>query len=665
MLFSIVIATLGNKKLLFHSLKSLENQSFKDFELVIVHQGKEDLSRFLKSFNLNIAYKRITSRGLSLARNIGIIETKADYIAFLDDDAVYSPGFLAYAKSLLSQGYDGVAGLVLDMKTKNPISRSIRFLGEKPMGYKDYNLWMSSATIISKKALDDVKGYDTSLGAGRHYGSSEEADIFLRLIDKGYKLFFSSKLKAYHPSELDKLNTLSLQAIFYRGYSYGLGRGAMLRKHISGYGFFPFFELAKNLVYSLAGFILSVLGFKFLYAIRDLASFFGKLIGFLSYKKCHLDDFLAESVFIASNKMKIAQITKHYYPHKGGIETYVKSLVEKLKDKASFEIACSSKKQSVEFVNGTKIVRIKRLAKLFSTAIYPGLFFYLRNSKKDIFHLNLPDPFSVICYLLARPKASLVITWHSDIVKQKLLYKLYKPFNKMILKKADRIIVTSKNYLESSEQLKGFKHKCSVVPLGIDINSFKKTREIEKKAAAIKKRYGKKIVLFVGRLIYYKGVEVLIQAMKDVDAVLLIIGKGALEKELKAKAKGIRNIHFLGRVEDIVAYYYAADVFVLPSLHRSEAFGIVQLEAMACFKPVISTKLNTGVEFVNKDKATGFVVEPNSPEALQKAIAKLIANKALALKLGRNARKRVEKKFSLSVMAENTLKIYQDLSKKP
>jgi rhamnosyl/mannosyltransferase len=205
--------------------------------------------------------------------------------------------------------------------------------------------------------------------------------------------------------------------------------------------------------------------------------------------------------------------------------------------------------------------------------------------------------------------------------------------------------------MESSPYLKKYKRKCEVIPLGID---FKKIPRDSNKAKSIRKRYGKKIVLFIGRLVYYKGVEYLIEAMKKIDAELLIIGKGPLKNELNGCAG--KNVHFLGEVDDVAPYYQACDVFVLPSVQRSEAFGIVQLEASVYKKSIVSTRLGTGVEFVNK---YGLSVPPKDVKALKESIIKTLKGDVDVDK----QYKYCKENFDISKIARKTDELYKNVYK--
>jgi rhamnosyl/mannosyltransferase len=291
---------------------------------------------------------------------------------------------------------------------------------------------------------------------------------------------------------------------------------------------------------------------------------------------------------------------------------------------------------------------------------------WLRKIKARIIHVHMPNPLADFSYFLAKPQGKLIVMYHSDIVRQKVFLPVYRPLLFSLLRKAEFIIATSQNYIESSYALRKFKDKCIVIPLGVDIERFRLSDSAKEKATEIKERFGRPILLFVGRLVYYKGLEYLIGAMKDIEAHLIIIGKGPLKKRLNGLVKVLRlkeRVSFLYNISDdkLPLYYYASDIFVLPSIERSEAFGIVQLEAMACAKPVISTRVNSGVPFVNLDNETGLVIEPRSTSEITRAANLLLADNELREKMGRRGRERVEEMFTKESVAEQVKKLYRRL----
>ena len=366
--------------------------------------------------------------------------------------------------------------------------------------------------------------------------------------------------------------------------------------------------------------------------------------------------------------MKILQVSKLYYPWVGGVEKHVKDLVDGIKEQVAVEVlACQPKgKECREEVDGVLVTRAGSIGIYLGMPLsfsFPRL---LRESAKkaDILHFHSPFPLGEISLLLfGFRNKKVVVTYHSDIVRQKFWLRFYRPFLQRFLRRADCIIVTSQNLLDSSPFLQPQKKKCHIVPLGIDIEEFKnrQTGKVE-----FLNQANKKIVLFVGRLVSYKGLEFLLKAMRDVDALLLIVGEGPLREQLESLVKTLRlesRAVFLGKLsdEELKYCYEICDVFVLPSVERTEAFGIVQLEAMLAGKPVVNTDLPTGVPFVSTHQETGFTVPPRDAKALSVALNTLLGNEKLADAFGRNAVDRVRLLFSKETMIKRILEIYEEV----
>jgi glycosyltransferase involved in cell wall biosynthesis len=372
--------------------------------------------------------------------------------------------------------------------------------------------------------------------------------------------------------------------------------------------------------------------------------------------------------------MKIIQANKAYAPHIGGIETIVKQLAEGFANKDNIEsrvMVCSdSIHSSSETLNNVNINRTATITRIASLPISPAYPYQLLSQSADILQIHEPFLIAPATYLAFRSLARkrfkrLVVWWHSDIIKQQMISNLYLPLQKAILTEADAIIVATPNHIESSMVLGEFRNKCHAIPFGIDPARFAMTAQCQQKVNIIKDKYKKPIILFFGRLIYYKGAEYLVEAMNSIpNAHLVMVGKGTLRESLELMAsKGIGNISFIPYLseEDLTAIYHACDIFVLPSVENSEAFGIVQLEAMACGKPVISTDLATGVTYVNKNGVTGLVVPKRNSQALVKAIKYLLENETIRHELGGNAQLRVESEFTVSGMVEQTLDLYSEI----
>ena len=317
-----------------------------------------------------------------------------------------------------------------------------------------------------------------------------------------------------------------------------------------------------------------------------------------------------------------------------------------------------------EDIGGVRVIKTGRLATVSSAPISLGLFSWMRRLEADITHLHFPYPIGELAYLLAGRSRKMVITYHSDIVRQKYLLQVYKPFLYRLLARADAMTVSSPQYVQSSAYLCPLQDKCVVIPHGTDLSRFSRTPEVERQAQELRQLHRPPLILFVGLLRYYKGLSFLIEAMANVDAHLLVVGEGPQGAEWRELARKLDlgdRVKFLGRVSDgeLVALYHACDVFVLPAIHRSESWGAVQVEAMACGKPVICTELGTGTSFVNVHRETGLVVPPRDSGALASALNELLANDALRAEMGRKAEIRAKQEFSHTVMVERLVQFYR------
>jgi len=369
--------------------------------------------------------------------------------------------------------------------------------------------------------------------------------------------------------------------------------------------------------------------------------------------------------------LKVLQVYKDYYPPViGGVEGHINLIANGLKHMGvEVEVLVSNTRARLEIdeVEGTPVTKVPQLGRFASAPLNPSFFKWIRKlgTGADIIHFHFPNPTGEISSLFSKLSSKSVVTYHSDIVRQARMAKLYAPMMREFLSRMDAIIATSPNYVKSSEILGEFRGKCRVIPFGVDLKRFEKTPEMDEEIAAIRRLYGPEIILFIGRFRYYKGLYVLLEAMKQTRGNLLLIGSGPMERELRAQVdvdnELRKRIFFLGELSDqaLVAHLHACDLFVLPSILRSEAFGIVLLEAMACRKPLISTELGTGTSFVNQHKKTGLVIPPNSPSALSRAINQLLLDPQLKEKYGTAARARVEEYFSLNRMIEDLMEIYR------
>jgi rhamnosyl/mannosyltransferase len=285
----------------------------------------------------------------------------------------------------------------------------------------------------------------------------------------------------------------------------------------------------------------------------------------------------------------------------------------------------------------------------------------------DVIHYHFPWPFMDMAHFLTRLNKPTVVTYHSDIIKQKALLQLYRPLMLAFLGSVTKIVATSPNYAQTSPVLRRFASKVEVIPIGLNEHSY--PRATDTKIEYWRTRIGPRFLLFVGMLRYYKGLHVLLDALKGTDYDVVILGGGPLEGELKAQAEslGLRHVHFVGALpdEDKVALLTLCRGLVFPSHLRSEAFGISLLEGAMYGKPLISCEIGTGTSYVNVAGKTGLVVPPSDAPALRNAIERIWNDDQLASELGAGARERFTSLFTADKMAEAYVDLYRRIASKP
>ena len=352
----------------------------------------------------------------------------------------------------------------------------------------------------------------------------------------------------------------------------------------------------------------------------------------------------------------------------GGIETHLQALCGELRKSLDLRVAVASDDSTSieEVLNGVPVSRVATKLTLFSTPLCPSLVGKIRQSDADIVHLHLPNPTAVLAFLASRHRGRLVVTYHSDTVRQRFMGMLFEPWLHMALRRSSAIIATSPDYRRTSAVLARYQDRCHVIPYGIELEQFEQCDSAA--VARVRQQYGDRLVISVGRLVYYKGFEYLIRAMSGVRGKLLIVGDGPLRGKLEGLAASLHvadKVVFVGEIqnEKIVPFYHSADVFALASVARSEAFGIVQIEAMAAGIPVVNTSLDSGVPFVSLHEQTGLTVPPADSDALASALNRLLDDHQLRQSFGRAARLRARQEFSLPIMTTRTLALYQDVIK--
>lgn len=356
----------------------------------------------------------------------------------------------------------------------------------------------------------------------------------------------------------------------------------------------------------------------------------------------------------------------------GGLERYVFQLARSLTPEVHYTNIVAARGAPPDLPLYGETIRARPWFSMHGTPVCPSMLFHARRAHRrapfDIVHLQFPaDP--IAHWAAASMPASVrrVITWHSDVVRQQRLLVLYRPFLNRLLNRAHAIITLTPAHFASSRQLEPVKQRpiFHVVPYGFHLEHFSVRPPL---ADELRRRHDATFLVFaLGRHVYYKGFEFLIRAMRELRGAHLILGgEGPLTSELQRLTRDIGvsdQVSFTGRIPeaDLSAYYHACDVFCLPSVHPAEAFGIVQIEAMAAARPVVCCELNNGVTWVNRDGVTGLVVPPRDPTALASALGRLANDPELRARLGNQAQKRALAEFTTEAMARGTLEVYRQV----
>lgn len=376
----------------------------------------------------------------------------------------------------------------------------------------------------------------------------------------------------------------------------------------------------------------------------------------------------------ANRPIRVLHFGRFYNDRFGGAERHVATLLPGLMERGvevANIVANDHFAKEVTSPDGYPIYKMPSLGVVSSTALCPTMPLFARRlceeQQFDIAHLHFPDPLTHLVTFALPRSVKIVICWHSDIVRQQRMLKIYRPFLEKTVKRADAIIAATPKHFSSSSQMGTVSDKSRqhVIPFGIDYTPFENPHNIVEGDRIRNRYFGRKIIFALGRHVYYKGFEYLIRAMAKLDdAVLLLGSSGPLTESLKALASDILppgRMEFLGRIPDgqLASYYHACDVFCMPSVQPSEAFGLVQLEAMACGKPVVCCELNNGVTYVNQHEQTGLVVPPADPTALAEVLRRLFANPAEAQRFGATGKRRAYEHFEISSMCDKTIDVYR------
>jgi glycosyltransferase involved in cell wall biosynthesis len=385
---------------------------------------------------------------------------------------------------------------------------------------------------------------------------------------------------------------------------------------------------------------------------------------------------------------KVCHLGKFYPPASGGIETHLQMVARAQADAGlAVRVLCVNHRgpdgtdvtwrtfartPTAHDADGpVEVERLGRWASFVRLEVCPRLLGRLRGLERegvDLLHLHVPNPTMLLGLFLARPRLPWVITYHSDVVKQKMLLAVQRPMENWVFRRARAIFATSADYFAGSEYLQRFRDKVRIVPLGIDPEPYLHPNlEARNHAERLRQMHGEPLWLAVGRLVYYKGFVNALRALPQVAGKLLLVGVGPLRAELERQAKELGvgdRVVWLPHLsaDELVGAYHAATAFWFTSNARSEAFGLVQVEAMASGCPVINTAIaGSGVPWVSRDGETGRTVPVDDPGAFAAAANELARDPELRDRLGRQGRERAVSEFSAARMAERTLSGYREV----
>ena len=358
--------------------------------------------------------------------------------------------------------------------------------------------------------------------------------------------------------------------------------------------------------------------------------------------------------------LRVLHVGKFFPPVRGGMERVVHTLCTIARERLQSEVLAfhTGTRTVHETIDGVPVTRVGSLGSAGSVPISPAFAAHVRRARADVMILHEPNPWALLSHLLARPAVPLAIWYHSDVVRPAMQYRLfYAPVARPVYARAQRFIVSSPALAEHAAALDGQSTKVAVIPFGIDAAAWTLSSADKERVDQLRRTIDRPILLFAGRHVPYKGVDVLIRAAAPLPVHVIVAGEGPLRSEWQQLARNgspTASFEFTGEIGDgeLRVRMHACDVFVLPSVTRAEAFGFVQLEAMACGKPVVSTRVASGVPWVNRDGETGLLADPGDVDSLRSALTRLIEDDALRARLGKAAASRVREEFRLETMAE-------------
>lgn len=371
--------------------------------------------------------------------------------------------------------------------------------------------------------------------------------------------------------------------------------------------------------------------------------------------------------------LSVLHVGKFYPPVPGGMERIVQTLCAVTRGRLESRVLAfhTASRTLEDTVDGVPVTRVASLGSAGSVPVAPTFAAHLRRARADVMILHEPNPWALLSHLVARPRVPLAIWFHSEVVRPRLQYRLfYRPVAEPVYAQARRFVVSSPALAAEAAALRPHRDRVTVIPFGIDARAWAPGCADERRVQQLRGAAGRPILLFAGRLVRYKGVDVLIRAAAALPVHVAVAGAGPMRAEWEQLAReqsGAATFEFTGELgdEELRARMHACDLFVLPSVTPAEAFGFVQLEAMAAGKPVVSTRVRSGVPWVNQDGDTGLLVAPNDVGALRDAIGRLLADAALRQRLGAGGAARVRAEFALAAMADRFVALCEQVASAP
>ncbi len=377
---------------------------------------------------------------------------------------------------------------------------------------------------------------------------------------------------------------------------------------------------------------------------------------------------IAEALSAEARKgpaIRVLHLFKSYYPPThGGIEQHINEIVHGVPG-IDFDVLTTSGSSRLAITDddGVRVIGAGTLLKISTAPIVPSWRTWIGRADPDVIHLHMPNPWGEVAALRSRTKVPIVASFHGEITRARVLLPAYRAMLRRVWSRVHRVVVGSPRLLETARELDGGgRDRAVVVPYGVDLDHWSVRPP---GADDIRQRFTGPLIVFLGRLRHYKGLHVLVEAMREVDGTLLVVGDGpsAPAARSAARSNGVEDrVVFVGQIPDAErsAYYHAADVFALPATNRGESYGIALVEAMATGTPVVSTELGTGTSWVNEHGRTGLVVPAGNAAALAAALRELLVDPSRSAAMGRAAQHRVAENFTRDQMLASLRGLYEE-----